>query len=213
MKRLVVLALMVSMGVGLAWESGSLAQSNLARQARVILNKFRSEPTIRQVHGAAMNYALVNQDRISSLMGRARHAGWLPEFRFRYNRNIDDDRNTVFPTANTPILTTQSTDLDHRFEFRATWRLDELVFNRNELAVYRELKRLVDLRVDVLKETTKLYFERRRLQVDLMIKPPKTLITRIRRMLRLQELTADLDAFTGGFFSRRLKATGKDPYK
>lgn len=213
MKRLVLLAMIATLGASLAWETGSFAQPNMARQARVILNKFRSEPTIRQVHNAAQSYALVNQGRIASLMSRARNAGWLPEFRFRYNRNVDDDRNTVFPTANTPILTTQSTDLDHRFEFRVTWRLDELVFNRNELAVYRELKRLIDLRVDVMKETTKLYFERRRLQVDLMLKPPKTLMARIRRMLRLQELTADLDAFTGGFFSRRLKAAGKDPYK
>lgn len=189
------------------------AQSDLDRQAKAILKRFSSEPTIREIHRNAMNYALVNPSRIRSLITRARHAGWLPEFRFRYNRNVDDDRSTVFPTATTPILTTQATDLDHRFEFRATWKLDELVFNRNEITVYRELKRLVDLRVDVLKETTKLYFERRRLQVDLLVNPPKTLLSRIRQMLRLQELAADLDAFTGGFFSRRLKEIGRDPYQ
>lgn len=212
MKR-IVLTFWVLLAGTVVWNAESVWAQNTARQARAILKKFRSEPTIRDVHRVAMNYALVNRSRITSLMGRARFAGWLPEFRFRYQRNTDDDRNTVFPTANTPILTTQSTDLDNRFEFRATWRFDELIFNRNELAVYRELKRLIDLRVDVLKETTKLYYERRRLQVDLVLRKPKTLLRRVRMMLRMQELTADLDAFTGGFFSRKLKAIGKDPYK
>lgn len=211
MKRVLIIVGMIGIAVFAGWQS-SQAQSDLDRQARAILKRFSSEPTVREVHRVAMNYALVNPGRIQSLITRARHAGWLPEFRFRYNRNTDDDRNTVFPTANTPILTTQATDLDHRFEFRATWKLDELIFNRNEITVYRELKRLVDLRVDVLKETTKLYFERRRLQVDLLVNPPKSLLGRIRRMLRLQELAADLDAFTGGFFSRRLKEVGRDPY-
>ena len=213
MKRIVLTFWVFLAATWVLWDADPAMAQNTARQANAILKKFRTEPTIRQIHRVAANFALVNRDRITSLMGRARFAGWLPEFRFRYQRNTDDDRNTVFPTVNTPILTTQSTDNDHRFEFRATWKLDELIFNRNELAVYRELKRLIDLRVDVLKETTKLYFERRRLQIDLMIKPPKTLLRRIRMMLRMQELTADLDAFTGGFFSRRLKAIGKDPYK
>lgn len=212
--RISLIMLIGILGISMGWQRNAHSQGTmLAKQARNILKRFKHEPTIRQVHRAAMGYALVHQSRILSLLSRARFAGWLPEFRFRYNRNIDDDRNTTFPTSTTPILTTQSTDLDHRFEFRATWSLDELIFNRNELAVYRELKKLVELRVDVLKETTKLYFERRRLQVDLILNPPKRLLTRIRWMLRLQEMTADLDAFTGGFFSRRLRATGRDPYR
>lgn len=188
------------------------AQST-AQQAKQFLRRFRSEPTVRDVHKAAVRYALVTQGRITSLFSRARFAGWLPEFRFRYNRNIDDDRTTVFPTSTTPILTSQATDLDHRFEFRATWDLDKLIFNQEELRVYRELKKLIELRVDVMKEVTKLYYERRRLQVDLVLRPPRTLLERVRRMLRLQELSADLDALTGGYFSRRLGAIGKNPYK
>ncbi len=212
MKRITLVFSVFFATAFVVWDVGPMAQ-NTAKQARAILKKFRSEPTIREVHRVAQNYALVNRDRIVGLMGRARFAGWLPEFRFLYQRNVNDGRNTVFPTANTPILTTQAARLDHRFAFRAAWQLDELIFNRNELAVYRELKRLIDLRVDVLKETTKLYYERRRLQVDLLVNPPKTLLRRVRVMLRMQELTADLDAFTGGYFSRSLKRLGKDPYR
>lgn len=215
MKRILIATILACvMGLIMGEMRLALAQDHdLSKQAQKIMDRFKDEPTIREIHQAAMSYALVHQDRIAGLISRARFAGWLPEFRFRYNRNVDDDRDTVFPTPTSPILTRQATDLDHRFEFRATWNLDRLIFNTTELAVYRELKRLIELRVDVLKETTKLYFERRRLQIDLILNPPKQLMVRIRRMLRLQELAADLDAFTGGYFSNRLRATGRDPYR
>lgn len=212
MKRIICCLLLLLPVVFLSKERPTQAQ-NLAASARKILARFKHEPTVREMQKVAIRYALVNQDRIANLFVRARFAGWLPEFRARYNYNTDDDRTTSFPTPTSPILTSQATDLDHRFEFRATWSLDELVFNRNELSVYRELKRLVELRTDILKEITKLYFERRRLQVDLILNPPRSLLNRVRRMLRLQELSADLDGLTGGYFSRRLKASGHDPYK
>lgn len=212
MKRPLLLSLLLFV-LGGVLQPAPAGSDSLAKQARNILKRFRHEPTVRQVHQAAIRYAMVHPDRLRSLLARARHAGWLPEFRFRYNRNTDDDRSTAFPTPTNPILTVRATDLDHRFEWRATWNLDELIFNKNELSVYREIKRLVNLREDVQKEITKLYFERRRLQVDLILQPPRTLLTRVRRMLRLQEVTADLDTLTGGYFSRRLRAAGRDPYK
>jgi len=190
-----------------------VAHANLAKQARRLLKRFKHEPTIRQVHKAALRNALVTQGRIQSLFTRARVSGWLPEVRARYNYNTDDDRSTSFPTPSSPILTVQSTDLDHRLEFRLTWNLDRLVFNKNEMSVYKELKKLMELRTDILKEITKLYFERRRLQVNLIINPPKGILAMVRQKLRLQELTADLDALSGGYFSRKLKAAGHNPYR
>ena len=185
----------------------------LARQAKKILALFSHEPSVRSLQKAAMNHSMVSPGRLRSLLGRARHSGWLPEFRFRYNRNVDDDRSTAFPTDTNPILTTQSTDLDHRFEFRFTWSLDELIFNKNEANLYRDLRRLIELREDLLKEVTRLYFARRRMQVDMQLLPPRNLLARVRAELRLQELTANMDAVTGGYLSRRLKAAGKDPYR
>jgi len=119
MTPFIMLLAIIGISLGLP-NSAQSQEANFAKRAKKILARFKHEPTIREVHRAAMTYALVNQGRILSLLSRARFAGWLPEFRFRYNRNIDDDRNTAFPTSTTPILTTQSTDLDHRFEFRAS---------------------------------------------------------------------------------------------
>ena len=57
------------------------------------------------------------------------------------------------------------------------------------------------LREKVLGEVTRLYFERRRLQVDVLLNPKVDLAGQVKDELRLRELTANLDAYTGGRFS------------
>ena len=63
-------------------------------------------------------------------------------------------------------------------------------------------KLMVELREDILDQVTRLYFERRRLQLelrnDLSIEPP----VKIEKQLRLAELTALIDSYTGGQFGK-----------
>lgn len=66
-------------------------------------------------------------------------------------------------------------------------------------------KLIMQLRDDILDEVTRLYFERGRLQVELLLTPPEDLKTKLGKELRLQELTADKDGLTGGYLSRRLR--------
>ncbi len=60
---------------------------------------------------------------------------------------------------------------------------------------------MVQLREDILNEVTRLYFERRRLQMELASNKSITTTQAIEKDLRLQELTASIDALTGGTFS------------
>jgi hypothetical protein len=80
------------------------------------------------------------------------------------------------------------------------------------MAVAREAFRATTLRDRSLEEVTRRYYERRRLQIELELTPPTDLGDRVRKELRLQELTADLDAFTGGWFSEKLEKAGRAPY-
>ena len=63
---------------------------------------------------------------------------------------------------------------------------------------------LLDDVIDDLDEVTRLYFDRRRLQVEQLLSPPSDIKTQIKNELRLQELTASIDALTGGKFSAAL---------
>ncbi len=68
---------------------------------------------------------------------------------------------------------------------------------------------MVQLRDDILGEVNRVFFERRRLKLELILEPPQGLKERLNKQLRLEELTAGLDALTGGYFSRRLDELSK----
>jgi hypothetical protein len=72
------------------------------------------------------------------------------------------------------------------------------------IRVISETQDVVKLRDKILDEATRLYFDRRRLQVDILMNTGDVK-TQIKNELRLQELTAQLDAYTGGRFSKALK--------
>src|SRR5206468_322216 len=59
-----------------------------------------------------------------------------------------------------------------RFEASATWSLDKLVFDRDELRLGRESQRLAARREKLASEVAELYFERKRLRLRLAALAP-----------------------------------------
>jgi hypothetical protein len=89
---------------------------------------------------------------------------------------------------------------DVRYEVRATWDLPRLVFNPEEVAAYHQALRTAEMRRDIESLVNRLFFEHRRLLL-----PPATPLTPAEhgeRLLRLEELAAELDAVSAGNFSR-----------
>lgn len=178
-----------------------------------VLSKFAAEPSIREVQKATLDYVQAHPDVIDSWRWRSRTAALLPEFRTRFDYEIDDDKRTrTNNEATEAIVVTEDDDVGYELQVQGTWDLDRLLFDPQELAVAREGVRIANLRDRVLDEATRRYYERRRMQVDLELSPPRDLNDRIRKELRVQELTADLDSLTGGWFSKKLEAAGRDPY-
>ena len=64
---------------------------------------------------------------------------------------------------------------------------------------------MVELRNDILDQVTKIYFERLRTKVELDNLAVVDIKKRQDKELRVLELTASLDAMTGGYFSRALQ--------
>ncbi len=65
---------------------------------------------------------------------------------------------------------------------------------------------MVQLRDDILDEVTKLYFERLRVKMEIDGMAIEDRKKRSSKLLRLEELTASIDALTGGYFSREIKS-------
>lgn len=196
-------------GASVVWEGQSVAPAAV----REVMNRFAAEPTVREVQTVALEYAKANPERIDSWQARARANAALPQFRTQFDYDINQDlRTRTNLDATDARVITEDDDRSYEFQVRAQWDLDRLIFEPQELAVARESVRLANLRDRVLDEVTRRYFERRRLQVDLELAPPTDLNERIRKELRLQELSADIDALTGGWFSQKLTTVGRAPY-
>ncbi|TNF38346.1 MAG: hypothetical protein EP329_00650 [Deltaproteobacteria bacterium] len=175
-------------------------------QARRLLAKFDFEPTVVEVQRAAAKYARVNPEAYESWQSEARFANLLPRRLYGRLRRTDGDDTDVRTTSSGSgsVSDLVSTDGELQLELRAEWDLTRLVFNRDGIQATRQIERLVNQREDILTTVNKLYYARRQLQVEMEMSPPTSVEKALRQQLRIDGLTADLDALTGGWFSREV---------
>lgn len=169
------------------------------------LEQFASEPSVREVQEAAMSYALVSDNVLNGYQRSAKWTKLLPRTRFQYREDRDDNTGVdVNEIGERDLSLDDQKNTNYQMQFE--WRLDEMLMGPTRIQTIRETSRLVQLRDDILDEATKLYFDRRRVQIDLAMNPPGDAKARVAKDLRLDELTANLDALTGGWFTQRVKA-------
>jgi hypothetical protein len=167
-----------------------------------VLGRFEHEPAIREVQEAAIRYAEVHPDKINAWRRAASRKAFFPALSIGTDRgedlNVDIDRGgTGDPDKFIIGPKEQTTD----WHVDLSWDLSEIIWNGDQTSIDTRSKLMVELRGDILNEVTHLYFERRRLQTEILLAPPKELPLRIEKELKLQELTADIDAMTGGFLT------------
>ena len=93
---------------------------------------------------------------------------------------------------------------ENNYTFSFEWDFGDFLFNPDQVRISNEVRDLVELRNDVLEEVTQFYFQRRQLQIDLLLSPAEELRERLRLELQLQEVTANIDYLTGGYLTQRL---------
>jgi hypothetical protein len=131
----------------------------------------------------------------------------LPRFSLGIDRD-EDDTYEIYTSSSTQYYTVGPRKRSDGWDVTLTWELGDLIWNGDQTLIDVRSKLMVQLRDDILDEVTSYYFERRRLQVELVKSPPDNVRDRLKKDLRVQELTANLDALTGGYFTRELKSRG-----
>ncbi|MEC8278135.1 MAG: helix-hairpin-helix domain-containing protein [Myxococcota bacterium] len=174
-----------------------------------VLAQYESEPDVRQVQAMVMSYSRTNPDLVKSWLGAARRAYALPKVNLQYEKELDQVTRYDYIVADGETDPTRELDYaqaedDDKVVVRLEWRLDKLVMSSEQIRVINEAQDVVKMREKLLDESTRLYFDRRRLQVEMQLNPPSSLREQIETELRLQEMTANLDALTGGQFSNSL---------
>jgi hypothetical protein len=203
--RILFVIIMISCTFQSLWAQRSLNDPNV-RQA---INALKSEPSIKEVQEAALKFYHADPDTVNSLRTRAQLKSLLPDVnvRFRTGNNrvyidtfdyITGDPNGLGGTQK-PYITQNddSTGNAKELEFSGAWSFSRLMFNPEVL----DVSSMAALQEGILKEVTRLYYTRRRLQIDLILSDPTDLEAILSKELRLEEVTANLNALTNNFLS------------
>jgi hypothetical protein len=163
---------------------------------------FAADPPVDALREAASALALAEPERAHSMLLRARAAGWLPEIRARAERRFG--RSESVDLGGTGPAAPVGIDSDNAlyYELRLTWDLSRILFNPDEIAAQLQALRAADARREIESLVIRLYFERRRLKAELATADGVTTSSDMKLELRIAEVEAELDALTGGAFTR-----------
>lgn len=166
----------------------------------------RLEPAARDVQKQVIHYANVSNWKTKRWHGESRLAGLLPTFSFGRDfstgNNIDIDRGG---TNDPDKFISGPSDINRGWDGRVSWNFGDTIYSSAQTSIDSREKLMVELRNDLLSEVTRLYYERRRLQIEIVFLPSASEQDHLERLLRMDELTTLLDGMTDGFFSKRLE--------
>ncbi|MBI4843444.1 MAG: hypothetical protein HY809_03870 [Nitrospirae bacterium] len=167
-------------------------------KAECYLDYFDNEPSIHDIQEAAVRYAEVHPEKISGWRKSAARKAWLPDLRVDFGEGKDWQSSTYFYSTSSEKY--KDDDLtngrDKNWSVSLTWNLGDMIWNADQTSIDTRSRLMVQLRDEVLNDVTRLYYERRRLQLEMLIRPPQDMWEKIEKELRLEELTADIDALT-----------------
>lgn len=167
-------------------------------QVQSALDRADGGPTVAAVQRAALRRAALEPRTTKAWLRRVRAAALLPTVMGQADLR-SDQAFVLDQEAGTADALQQDLAGGSGFRVRATWQLDRLIFNPDELRAARAGLDVLDWRRSVLEDVTRLYFERRQLLVELALLGPGAapLPEIVGRELRVREVEALLTGLTG----------------
>lgn len=185
-------------------EGGMATEIPFFQPSRETLALFKQllilEPSAREVQKKVVRYANVSNAKIQRWHAGSRLAAMLPNFSFSKNM----DRSASISTYSGKYITGPE-DVSKGWDTGVSWNLGDMIYSSDQTSIDSREKLMVELRNDILSEATRIYYERRRLQIDTVFQPSATQQEHLERLLRIDELTSLLDGMTDGFFGKRLE--------
>ncbi len=174
--------------------------------------KLGSDPPVRAVQRAALRYLGLGVDHVRGLHRGIARRGWLPVLSVRVAGASDRDSAVDYDEAFVSGATRYLYDRDwHRgrdldASVVLSWNLGNLAYDPESIDLSREARQLISLRDDVLDQINQAYFERQALLRAIEAAPVGDEEGRAQQrklQLRVDELAAGLDGWTGGWFGKQ----------
>jgi ligand-binding sensor domain-containing protein len=176
-----------------AGDKGLFKSAGLLKKIIYPLIEINQDLSIQEIQQAAIEYAqIIDPRQICAHRRLARLKAILPDFSLDYDRTISTYSNSSV---------TRFAVGPNDWGISLKWSLSDLIWSEQQRLIDSQVRLLVKLRQDILDEVTRLYFERRRLQLELE-SPQESGLKKNERELRIEEITALLDGLTGGYLSR-----------
>ena len=151
------------------------------------------EPSVGEIQEAALHYNEVHPDKIRKWRQGLKYRALFPSVGLDYDKTINydsgSDKYYIGP-------------YDWGVSF--SWNVGDLLWNSYEDDVDTRARLNTQLRLDVLNEINRVYFERVRLRRELN-RANLSEEDLFKKKLRLAELTAIIDGYTGGYFSKQTR--------
>lgn len=171
------------------------------------LARLPAEPSLQELERAALHQADADIESTKRWRRTPRLSAMLPTLKVTGDYDMGRDE-TLDRYQEKPDRWGADTDRGYGFQVSAQWHLNELVFNPDEIRTYDALLDRATRRETLLNLLIGYYFERRRLQLEEILLPPASLDDVLERRLRIRELTASINALTGGLLSRKMYEGG-----
>lgn len=167
---------------------------------------FRAEPSAGAIRKETIRYANVSNWKIRRWQWASRLKSLIPSFSvgksFANSNNVDIDRGG---TSDPDKFIFGPEDTSRSWKFDLDWQPSDLLFSSSQTSIDSREKMMVELRNDILNEVTRLYFERRHAQAEYVLQKPTDPMEQMNALLRIDELTANIDSLTDGYLTRQIE--------
>ena len=164
---------------------------------------FDGEPGYVQLQKAAMRFAEVNPEKIASWRTEARMRALVPKVSFGM-ANHRSNSYEIYTSATRDYVVSGPDDLYNGLDVSVSWELGDLIYSDDQTNIDIRSRLTTQLRNDILDDLRRAYFERKRLQYELMQFGPQDAKGRFDKELRIQELTQAIDDLTGNYLSEHI---------
>ena len=166
---------------------------------------FAPEPDILTLQKVALEWNEVHPDKIKKWRKALLKRALYPAVNLKVGGSCSDTYEIyTSSTKSYYVLGPLQRDID--WSVSISWDLGDLIWSPYEKDIDSRSRLNTQLRLDILNELNRLYFERKALKEELLEKSSSLSKEELqRKILLLEELTANLDALTGGYFSKKLK--------